>query len=149
MLTKTIGLCLLTFAMSRSATPQTSPDVQKIFDRLDKLEDENQKLLDEIHALRNELASARSTAPSGTQGAGAPAPASADERLDVQENRTAELDQSKVGTSQRMPISPDGNAAVQQFAKRRSSGGAQDPIAASLRRVAFTGGPPCARPFSA
>jgi uncharacterized protein (UPF0335 family) len=28
--------------------PQSSPDMQKIIERLDKLEDENQKLLDEI-----------------------------------------------------------------------------------------------------
>ena len=46
--------------MSPLATPQTSPDIQKIVERLDKLEDENQKLLDEIHELRNELKAARS-----------------------------------------------------------------------------------------
>jgi hypothetical protein len=140
MLTKTIGLCLLTFAMPRPAAPQTSPDVQKIFDRLDKLEDENHKLLDEIHALRNELASARGTTPSGTPGAGAPAPASADERLDVQENRTAELEQSKVAASQRFPISLTGMLLFNSFINGRSGGGAQDPVAASLNTSAATDG---------
>ena len=43
MLTKSLGLCLLALAMPRPAAPQTSPDMQKIIDRLDKLEDENQQ----------------------------------------------------------------------------------------------------------
>jgi hypothetical protein len=121
MLTKTLGLCLLALAMPRPAAPQTSPDLQKIFDRLDKLEDENHKLLDEIHALRNELTAAR-----GTEAA------SNEERLDVQENRTAELEQSKVAASQRFPISLTGMLLFNAFANGRNSGGAQYPVAASL-----------------
>jgi hypothetical protein len=130
MLTKTLGLCLLALAMPRPAAPQTTPDLQKIFDRLDKLEDENHKLLDEIHALRNELAAARSTE----------APASNEERLDVQENRTAELEQSKVAASQRFPISLTGMLLFNAFANGRNSGGAQDPAVASLIPSATTDG---------
>jgi hypothetical protein len=134
MLTKTLGLCLLALAVPRPAAPQTSPDLRKIFDRLDKLEDENQKLLDEIHALRNELAAARSTDASAS-----PAPAN-DERLAVQESRTAELEQSKVAASQRFPISLTGMLLFNAFANGRSSGGAQDPVAASLVPSAATDG---------
>jgi hypothetical protein len=137
MLTKTLGLCLLALAMPRPAAPQTSPDLQKIFDRLDKLEDENQKLLDEIHALRNELAAARNTE--------APTPASTAstndaERLAVQENRTAELEQSKVAASQRFPISLTGMLLFNAFANGRNSGGAQDPVAAGPGPSAATDG---------
>jgi hypothetical protein len=132
MLTKTLGLCLLAFAVPRPAAPQTSPDLQKIFDRLDKLEDENHKLLDEIQALRNELTTARNTE--------APAPASTDERLAVQESRTAELEQSKVAASQRFPISLTGMLLFNAFANGRNSGGAQDPVTAGPGPSAATDG---------
>ena len=129
MLTKSLGLCLLAIAMPRPAAPQTSPDMQKIIERLDKLEDENHKLLDEIHELRNELAQrdqrrggARDTAP-------------ADERLAVQESRTADLDQSKVAASQRFPISLTGMLLFNAFENGRSGGGREYPVTASLAPV--------------
>jgi len=137
MLTKTLGLCLLALAVPRPAAPQTSPDLQKIFDRLDKLEDENRKLLDEIHALRNDLAAARGTETPAPQ---SPDPASDDERLAVQENRTAELEQSKVAASQRFPISLTGMLLFNVFANGRSGSGAQDPGAAGLIPSAATDG---------
>ena len=49
------GILLLALAVTRPAAPQTSPDIQKVLDRLDRLENENRALLDEIHALRSEL----------------------------------------------------------------------------------------------
>jgi hypothetical protein len=137
MLTKTLGLCLLALAVPRPAAPQTSPNLQKIFDRLDKLEDENRKLLDEIHALRSELATARSTEAPPPQ---SPGLASNDERLAVQESRTAELEQSKVAASQRFPISLTGMLLFNAFANGRSSGGVQDPVAAGLIPYAATDG---------
>ncbi len=60
MLTKSSGLFLLALVMPLPAAPQTSPDMQKILERLDKLESENQTLLGEIRELRGELKSARS-----------------------------------------------------------------------------------------
>jgi hypothetical protein len=140
MLTKTLGLCLLGLAMPHRAAPQTSPDLQKIFDRLDRLEDDNHKLLDEIHALRSELAAARSTEPPVAAGQEGPAPAAADERLAVQESRTAELEQSKVASSQRFPISLTGMLLFNAFANGRSSGGAQDPVAAGPGPLGATDG---------
>ena len=87
---KSICLCVLAIAVTRVATPQTSPDMQKIVERLDKLEDENQKLLDEIRQLRSELMASRTAASPETQSAEVPPPP--DERLAVQESRTAELE---------------------------------------------------------
>ena len=52
MLTKSLCLSFLALAMPRPAASQNPPDMQKIMERLDKLEGENQKLLDEIHELR-------------------------------------------------------------------------------------------------
>lgn len=140
MLTKSLGLCLLVIAIPRPAAPQTGPDMQKIIERLDKLEDENQKLPDEIHQLRSELKAARSpdrvgdAAPElssvGSPAASAAPPA--DERLAVQESRTADLEQSKVSASQRFPVSLTGMLLFNAFENGRSSGGYEYPAAANL-----------------
>ena len=59
MLTKSLCLCFLALAMPAPGGPaEFPPDMQKIMERLDKLEDENQQLLGEIHELRNELTAA-------------------------------------------------------------------------------------------
>jgi hypothetical protein len=138
MLTKSLGLCLLALLMPRPATPQTSPDMQKILERLDKLEGENQKLLDEIRALRGELKSARS--PQQPENTAAPSAISADERLDVQESRTAELEQSKVAASQRFPISLTGMLLFNAFTNGRNGGGAEYPVTAGQSPSAVTDG---------
>lgn len=122
MLTKITPAFLLALALARPALCQTSPDIQKVLDRLDTLEEENRKLLDEIHELRTELIERNS------------------ERLDVQENRTAELDQSKVGTSQKMPVTLTGMLLFNAFENGRNGGSAQDPTAANLNAApAFSG----------
>ena len=44
MLTRLLAcVCCSPLRSSRPAAPQTSPDMQKVLDRLDKLEDENQQ----------------------------------------------------------------------------------------------------------
>ena len=146
-LTKSLGLCLLPLLMPRPAAPQTSPDMQKILERLDKLEDENQKLLNEIRDLRGELKAARSPdQPGNTEAAAPEAPngaariAPVDERLAVQESRTAELEQSKVAASQRFPISLTGMLLFNAFANGRGSAGEQYPETASLIPSAATDG---------
>jgi hypothetical protein len=140
MLKKSLGLCLLAIAMPRLATPQTSPDIQRIIERLDKLEDENQKLLDEIHALRSELKLARSPDQPGNSEPDASAPAPANERLAVLENRTADLEQSKVSASQRFPISLTGMLLFNAFENGRGGGGSEYPVAAGQTPSAATDG---------
>ena len=132
MLKKSQYLCLLALAIPHPAASQTSPDMQKIIERLDKLEDENHKLLDEIHELRSELAAPKSAAQPGT--------APADERLAVQESRTAELEQSKVSSLQRFPISLTGMLLFNAFENGRSGGGSQYPVTAGLVPSATTDG---------
>ena len=132
MLTKSLCLCLLAVAMPHPAAPQTNPDMQKIIDRLDKLEDENQKLLNEIQELRTELTTAKSAEP--------PVPIPVEERLAVQESRTAELEQSKVSSSQRFPISLTGMLLFNAFTNGRNSGGAEYPETATLSPYPATDG---------
>jgi hypothetical protein len=124
MLTKLLGLCLLALATPSHAAPQTGPDMQAIVERLDKLEAENQKLLTEIQELRSELKAAPPV----------------DERLAVQESHTADLDQSKVGASQRFPISLTGMVLFNAFENGRNGGGAQYPETASLSPSASADG---------
>ena len=132
MLMKSLGVCWLAMAMPRAAAPQTASDMQKILDRLDKLEDENHKLLEEIHDLRVELKAARSPDQ--------PAAPSTEERLGVVESRTADLDQSKVAASQRFPVSLTGMLLFNAFENGRSSGGAEYPETASATPGAATDG---------
>ncbi|MEP6714686.1 MAG: hypothetical protein ABJC09_03875 [Terriglobia bacterium] len=76
----------------------------------------------EIQQLRAEL-----------QGSAASPPAAPlTERMDVQEARTAELAQSKMDTSQRMPITLTGMLLFNAFHNGKSGGGLQEPITARL-----------------
>lgn len=115
------------------ATPQTpqAPDLQNVLERLDKLEAENARLREEIRELRDEL-----TAPAAVA-VTAPTP---DERLDVQENRTAELEQTKIATSQRFPITLTGMLLFNAFRNGQYSGTAQTPAFSTLSRAPVSAG---------
>jgi hypothetical protein len=142
MLTKALGLCLLALATPLLAIAQTGSDMQKIMERLDKLEDENHKLLDEIRELRNELTnrSPAEAVPEHADDQTGKVAAPTDERLAVQENRTAELDQTKIAASQRFPISLTGMLLFNSFLNGRNSGTSQFPETASLVSGAATDG---------
>ncbi|MDQ6665489.1 MAG: hypothetical protein M3Z23_13990 [Acidobacteriota bacterium] len=114
----------ITFVLSWvafAALAQPAADIEKIANRLDKLEQDNRALLQEIRDLRQELAVAGNAGPSSE---------AVDERLQVQERRTAELAQTKVEASQRMPVSLTGMLLFNAFANGKSSGTSQDPVAA-------------------
>jgi len=122
-----IACVLLALAVTRGASGQTS-DVAAILERLDKLEDENRRLQDEIRELRAQLTE---QTPASTPVA---------ERVDVQENRTAELEQSKVGASQRFPVSLTGMMLFNAFRNGNYGGPLQDPVTASQTRAPATDG---------
>jgi hypothetical protein len=137
-MTRVLGFCLLVLAIAAPAAsqapPPTSADMQAVLDRLDKLEEENLRLQDEIRQLRTQLTAG---APAKTDAA-APPPDS--ERLDVQESRTAELAQSKVGSSQRFPISLTGMLLFNAFRNGNYGGTAQNPALASPNRAPASDG---------
>lgn len=114
---------LFLFPSLHRAAAQTV-DVQAVLDRLDRLEEQNQHLEQEIQELRKQL-----TAKSSPEA----------ERLDVQENRTAELDQSKVGASQRYPVTLTGMLLFNAFMNGRS-GGSEYPVVASQTPSGATDG---------
>jgi hypothetical protein len=139
MLTKSTVVCALLVATAGRALPQSNPgvDMQKIIERLDKLEDENQKLLDELRQLRSELKAAQSATTVRPEDAPASAPDS--ERIAVLENRTADLDQSKVSASQRFPISLTGMLLFNAFMNGRNGGGSEYPVIAGSPGAATDG----------
>jgi hypothetical protein len=128
------GVSLLAVAFVRPAAPQTSPDIQRVLDRLDKLEDENRMLLEEVHALREQMEQSRAAPP----GPAVPAPIA--ERLDVEESRTAELAQSKVEASQKLPVSLTGMLLFNTFMNGKFGGGAEDAVTASQNAAAAESG---------
>jgi len=83
------------------AQEPTSPDtMEKILSRLDELEKQNQTLLEEIKSLREAVKS--------QQPASAQATEELKDRVSVAENRIEEHAQTKVGSSQRLPVSLTG-----------------------------------------
>ncbi len=128
---KSILICCLVVFITGRAYAQTNPDIQAVLDRLDKLEDENHRLEDEIRELRGQLLAAKSTPESAERQS---------ERLDVQENRTAELDQAKVAASQRYPVALTGMLLFNAFRNGNNGGTAEYPTTASLTRGAAVDG---------
>ena len=139
MLKHSLAICSVAVAIAgtfaRPAIAQSSPDLQAVLERLDKLEAEKSRLQDQIQELRTDLTTASKTAVSA-QSAGPPP----DERLDVQENRTAELEQSKVGASQRFPVSLTGMLLFNAFENGHYSGTSEYPATAAQSRAAVSDG---------
>ena len=113
------------------------PELRQVMDRLDRLETQNQELLTEIRALRQQLSLSQPPSPAATAEASPPAIAGeraevqAGERAEVQERRLADLDQSKVQSEHRLPVSLTGTVLFNAFLNGRGSGGAQYPLLAA------------------
>jgi hypothetical protein len=115
--------CAILILTALAGKAQTGADPQKIAERLDRLEAENRRLSGEIAELRKELAAGPGAEVASPQ---------VEERLQVQESRTAELDRKKIEASQKMPIELTGMLLFNTFANGRYSGTAlSDPIVAS------------------
>ncbi len=151
MLPKRWALTLALFPLFLPA--QERGEFQQIIQRLDQLERENRNLTQEVHALRAEIAGARlppaapDTAQANATAAAPPAetpvnvsPVPIEERVSVLEQRTDELSQTKVEAAQRMPVTLTGMVLFNSFVNGRASGGAQDPVAASLTDSVARGG---------
>lgn len=114
---------VLSLAFSACVYAQTSPDVQKVLERLDRLEKQNEELRAEIQQLRAEL----------QKPAAAEQPALT-ERMDVQEARTDELAQTKLEASHKMPVLLTGMLLFNAFHNGGYGGGLQDPVTAGLTK---------------
>jgi len=122
---------------------QENSDLQQILQRLDRLEQENHKLADEVHALRTELAAAKGAAPgqaAQAQPPVGPPEAPLEERIQVAEQRAADLSQEKVEASQRFPISLTGMVLFNAFLNGKNAAGDENPTTASATSGPTTDG---------
>ncbi|HVT95089.1 MAG TPA: hypothetical protein VHD76_19715 [Bryobacteraceae bacterium] len=112
--------------------------LQKILQRLDRLEEQNQQLTDEVRSLREQLAatSGAAAAPAAPKETGA----RLEERTAALEQRTADLDQVKVEASQKFPIRLTGMALFNSFLNGANNGGSQNPEVAALTPGPSTSG---------
>src|SRR5713226_5485901 len=124
----TVFSFLAAVILAAAQTPVESPSAfEQILARLDRLERQNRDLAEQVRALRNELALSQnhsSAASSDTVAAGPAASddaqaASVNERLDVQEHRLEEQAQTKVESSQHMPVRITGMALFNAFLNSR------------------------------
>ena len=122
--------CLLLAACAGSLSAQQPPDLKAVVDRLDRLEAQNRELMTEIRALRQQLAASQTapapdTAPQTAESEAPPQPLR--ERVDVNERRIADLDQSKVSSEHRLPVTLTGMLLFNTFLNGKGSGGADNP----------------------
>jgi hypothetical protein len=134
------GLLIL-FLLSALARGQEKSDMQQIMERLERLEQQNRALAAEVHALRDEL-TARGTPvqpvlPPGVETA--PEQAPLDERVAVEEQRTADMQQSKVESSQKFPISITGMVLFNAFLNGKAAAN-EYPTLAALTTTSNVGG---------
>jgi hypothetical protein len=135
-----ISCAILTFLLASPAVwAQEKTDIERILERLDRLEQENHQLADEVHALRTELAG--KVQASGNQSAEAqPAQAPLDERVQVAEQRVSDLSQEKVEASSRFPVSLTGMVLFNAFLNGKNAGGDEDPTYVSATSGLRTNG---------
>ncbi len=136
-----VWLSIVCLGIPASGHAQSPGDMQRIFERLDKLEKQNQELAAEVQELRRQLDSnqppvvAESDAPAPPDTAPTPG-----ERLDVLESRTEELAQSKMGASQRMPVSLTGMVLFNAFRNGGYGGTLQVPVTAQVNQAPASSG---------
>jgi hypothetical protein len=137
---------IFSFVMVTAAAAQTpaedSSAVRQILERLDRLEQQNHELTEEVRALRRELAASRGSTESvqaKTADAGSAGEDLA-EKMDVQERRLEEQAQTKVESSQRMPLRITGMALFNAFVNSRPAGGVDVPVVAPASGGSLSGG---------
>jgi len=126
-------LCIL-LSIASLLPAQEKSDLERVLERLDRLEQDNRALAAEVHALRDELAASRVTPPetSPPPAAATPQAPTLEERVAVNESRVDELAQTKVEASQRFPIKLNGTLLFNTFLNGLDNGGQEYPTTASL-----------------
>lgn len=104
---------------------QTPADWKAVLDRLDRLERENRDLREQVRSLRDRI-----SPPAEAAASELPQP-SLEERMAVQEQRTAEQAETKVEAAQRFPIRLSGMILFNSFYATRNSNGQDIVLAAS------------------
>jgi hypothetical protein len=132
---------------------QNSDELRQILERLERLERENRNLAAEVRALRTELSATRtsdatqaasatraeSTAPAAPLEAPTAGPP-IEEQVAVNNRRIADLSQTKVESSQKLPVTLTGMVLFNAFVNGRSNSGEQYPTIAGTGTTVENGG---------
>jgi len=111
------------------AVGQQADAMRDVLERLAKLEEQNRALTNEIRQLRERL---------GPEPTAATAPLV--ERVEVAEQRITELDQTRVGSDNKLPISLTGMLLFNAYLNGQASGGAAYPVVLPVAGRAAGGG---------
>lgn len=123
------GIAVLAWPLLCSA--QTA-DLQPILDRLDRLERENQELKEQVKELRARLdGTAVQGAANGEPEEGTKPAVPLDQQVAVEQSRIDDMAQSKVESSQKLPIRLAGMALFNTFLDSHQSGGVDYPVVAA------------------
>jgi hypothetical protein len=107
---------------------QTPGQLSSILDRLERLEQENRALAEEVRTLRARLDGVPTSAVA-TDTQAAPKP-SLEERVEIQEKRIDELQQTKVEAAQRFPVRLAGMAVFNAYMNSHQSDSQEYPVVA-------------------
>jgi hypothetical protein len=125
-----LSCLLLAACAARSLTAQQPAELNAVIDRLDRLEAQNRELMAEIRALRLQLAASQRAppeiVPQTAETEALPQPLA--ERVEVTERRIADLDQSKISSEHRLPVSLTGMLLFNTFLNGKGSGGVDNPV---------------------
>ncbi len=117
--------CALLCGLAVMARAQT-PEMREILDRLAKLEEQNRQLTEEVRELKAKLGGnldeSAATAPEAE-----PPAAPLVERVAVNEQRVAELEQTKVGAENKFPVTFTGTLLFNAYLNGQASNGQQYP----------------------
>jgi hypothetical protein len=120
-----LSCLLLTACAAGSLSAQQSPELKQVIDRLDRLEAQNRDLMAEIRALRLQLAAGQPPGAEPPDAGASPQPVA--ERVQIAEQRIADLDQSKVSSEHRLPVTLTGMLLFNTFLNGKGAGGADNP----------------------
>jgi hypothetical protein len=134
-----LRLAVALLAPLACAFAQPPPELKQIMDRLDRLEAENRELREQVRELRQQVNPTDSAVAGSPSESSVPA-ARLEERIGIEERRSAELAQTKVEASQHFPIRLTGMALVNAFTNSKLNGGNDNPTIASLSAGPAAGG---------
>ena len=110
------SLCLTGQTQAQTGEAEQTT-LKRILERLEAVEKQNAQLIEEMQSLRKDLAQAQAPAGVSSSTAGA----SVEERLAVAESRVEEQAQTKVESSQRMPLQFSGMALFNTFLNSKAA----------------------------
>lgn len=118
--------CLMLVFTWSAMAQQSSPELREILDRLTRLEEQNRELLQEVRLLRDRLGVDNDSVVTGPDDLPPSAPLA--ERVEVTERRVAELDQTRIASDNKFPVTLTGMLLANAYWNGPASSGAQYPV---------------------